>query len=109
MSSKFILTAAMLLATSLAIAAPRADLLGTPAPSFAAGRTIVLSDNTRYVNVKSGEIVRFMVDGKAFTWNFNGPQDISSGHLNRVTPGGFLNHNVNVYVAPSPWYSDVGI
>jgi hypothetical protein len=109
MSSKFILTAAILLATSLAVASPRPELLGTSAANTAAVRTVVITDNTKYVNVKSGEIVRFVANGTAFTWNFNGPQDISSGHLNRVTPGGFLNHNVNVYVAPSPWYSDVGI
>ncbi|HEY4075028.1 MAG TPA: CzcE family metal-binding protein [Herbaspirillum sp.] len=109
MSSKFVLTAAMLLVASLAVASPRIELLGTPAPSAAAVRTVVIADNTKYVNVKSGEVVRFMVNGTAFTWNFNGPQDISSGHLSRVAPDGFLNHNVNVYVAPSPWYSDVGI
>jgi hypothetical protein len=109
MFSKCVLTAAMLLATSLATASPRVDLLGTPATDAAAVRTVVITDQTKYVNVESGQIVRFMVNGTAFTWNFNGPQDISSGHLNRITPDGFLNHNVNVYVAPSRWYSDVGI
>ncbi|HCY63197.1 MAG TPA: hypothetical protein DHV59_10280 [Oxalobacteraceae bacterium] len=43
---------------------------GTTAPEAAAQRTITITPTTKYVNVERWEVVRFLVDGKSFTWNF---------------------------------------
>ncbi|MDB5764294.1 MAG: hypothetical protein JWQ21_3289, partial [Herminiimonas sp.] len=45
----------------------RTDLLGDPAPSAAAMRTITIDENTKYVNVKGGEVVKFVAGDKAAT------------------------------------------
>ena len=43
---------------------------GTPAPEAAAQRTITITPTTKYINVERWEVVKFVVDGKSFTWNF---------------------------------------
>ncbi len=80
----------------------RIDLLGNPAPPTAASRTIVITPNTQYVNVKQDEIVRFVVGDKTFAWNFNVPVTVSSFELNRVIPTGVLTHPVTAYIEPLP-------
>lgn len=101
-TSLFTLTLATALPTFAA--APPVDLLGDPAPSTAATRTITLTPETRHVNVTGGDIVTFVAGGKSFTWNFDGPQTLSSFPLNRVAPSGLLNRQVMAYIAPNPYY-----
>lgn len=43
---------------------------GTPAPEATAQRTITITPTTKYVNVERWEVVKFLVDGKSFTWDF---------------------------------------
>jgi hypothetical protein len=74
-------------------------LLGDPATSAQAQRTIVITPETRYVNVTEGEIVTFVENGRAFTWDFDSAADVSSFALNRVAPEGVLDHPVTAYVA----------
>ena len=85
-------------------AATRLDLLGQTAQPAAATRTIVITRDTRYVNVEGGEIIKFVVDGKTFTWVFNGTDNIQAFDLNEVTPPGLLDHRVRAYVSPNPMY-----
>jgi hypothetical protein len=82
----------------------RIDLLGDPAPPAAATRTIVITPETKWVNVTGGEIVKFVAGDKIFAWNFDGGRQISNFELNRVAPPGTLNHRVVAYVAPDPRY-----
>jgi hypothetical protein len=83
---------------------PRPDLWGDPAPVSAATRTIVITPDTRYVNVTGGEIVTFVVGDKAFAWSFNGTRYVAPFDLSMTAPPGVLDHAVIAYVAPDPRY-----
>lgn len=83
---------------------PLIDLYGQPAPIPAAERTIVITPNTKHVNVEGGQIVRFVVSDKEFAWNFNTARGISSFSLNEIAPPGVLNHPVHAYISPDPRY-----
>jgi hypothetical protein len=94
-------------ASSLAAAAeqPRA-FLGKAAPEqAAAGRVIVITDATRYVNVTGGQTVRFVVGDRSFTWSFQtGSAHVIPFDLQQIAPPGLLNHRVKAYVADNPLY-----
>jgi heavy-metal resistance protein CzcE len=102
------LFAATLSAASLsAAAATRADLLGEPAQapsaqravvSAAYGRTIAITGDTKWVNVNHGEVVRFVADGREFTWYFDGVSQPRPFDLSEIAPEGFVDHGVKVYV-----------
>lgn len=83
-----------------AAAVPTA-MLGDVVPVQEASRTVAIGPQTRYVNVAYGEVVRFVADGQAFAFRFNGvnrqPFD-----LQRVAPAGALDHSVMAYVASPP-------
>ena len=76
----------------------RVALYGDPAPLAAATRTIVITAQTRYVNVTGGDIVRFIVGDKAFAWNFDGPLEIHSFDLRTVAAAGMLDQSVIAYI-----------
>jgi len=82
----------------------RLDLWGDPAPVSAAERTVVIRSDTRYVNVIGGETIKFVVDGKAFAWDFDGITEGYRFKLNFVAPPGVLDHTVIAYVDPNPKY-----
>ncbi len=84
--------------------APPVDLLGDPAPLEAATKTIEITALTQHVNVTGGQIVRFQIGNRAFAWNFDGAEDISTFDLMRVAPTGLLDHSVHAYLAPNPLY-----
>lgn len=85
----------------------RLDLLGDPAPAAAAVRTIVITPDTRWVNVEGGEIINFIVGDKSFAWNFYVGFTVSSFDLNLVAPPGLLQRPVIAYVSPDPRYRGV--
>jgi hypothetical protein len=100
-----VLAAALSLpALSSMAAQPRLDLLGDPAPPTAAGRTIAITPETKFVNVQGGEVVRFDVGGQSFAWSFSGPVNLMAFDLARVAPAGMLNHPVTAYISPNPLY-----
>ena len=104
MKLKFLVAASAALILTSASLSSFADenhstLLGDPAAPSAAVRTIVIGQNTGYVNVTRGEIVKFVVGDKAFAWDFNGPSNISAIDLSVVAPSGVLDHAVKAYVA----------
>ncbi|WP_296947898.1 CzcE family metal-binding protein [uncultured Massilia sp.] len=97
------------LSCAAAGAAPlRADAAGwgMPAADAAAGRTVVLRDGARYLNVSDGETVRVVHDGRSFTWTFSAPGRDGVVALDRVAPQGFDTMPVRVYVAPNPLYTN---
>jgi len=102
------LFAATLSAVSLsAAAAVRTDLLGEPAQPASAvrtvvtaayGRTIDIAGGTKWVNVNHGEVVRFVANGREFTWYFDGVSQPRPFDLSEIAPAGFVDHGVKVYV-----------
>jgi hypothetical protein len=94
----FGLTLSLSLLTAMA-EAPN-NLLGQPAETTAANRTITIKPDTKYVNVQTGQTVLFNTGGKAFAWNFSGPS--IAFDLNRVAPPNTLDHMVKAYVADNP-------
>ncbi|HYD59135.1 MAG TPA: CzcE family metal-binding protein [Noviherbaspirillum sp.] len=80
------------------------SFLGDPAPVEAAGSTIVIQPDTKWVNVTGGDIVRFDVAGKSFAWAFNVAAGVTNFDLAKVAPPGVLNRPLQAYVAPDPKY-----
>ena len=72
-------------------------MLGSPAETGHAERAIALTGETRWVNVKSGETVRFTVGNQAFAWKFDGPATWPFD-LREVAPAGLLTQPIKVYV-----------
>lgn len=103
------------LATSIAAAshlAPACPLeqplsfLGNAAPAEApVDKTIVITDQTRYVNVTGGTTVKFVVGNRSFNWSFqNAYMHLIPFDLRRIAPRDFLTHPVATYVAEDPLY-----
>lgn len=75
------------------------DRYGEPANASYAERAIVVTPQTKFINVTRGEIVNLKVGSKEFTWEFDGvaqPFD-----LNKIAPEGALDHSVLVYIGTS--------
>ncbi len=87
---------------------PSRELLGDPAPVSAATRTIVITPNTKYVNVTGGETVKFVVGDKSFAWNFDASQYFAPVDLRRIAPPNTLDHPVTAYLEPNPLYRGGG-
>jgi hypothetical protein len=108
MKTKLLIPAALAITLSVlalpSMAATPTKLLGETAPATAADRTITITPDTNYVNVQGGQIVKFDVGGKSFTWDFDVPDTVGSFDLNRVMPSGLLDHEVTAYVSPNPLY-----
>jgi Heavy-metal resistance protein CzcE len=85
-------------ALSASAATMRTDLLGESAQASAAVRTLVIDGNTKYVNVKHGEVIRFVANGREFVWNFDGVATPMPFDLSQIAPAGALDHSVTVYV-----------
>jgi hypothetical protein len=86
-------------ALSAGAATMRSDLLGEPAATTLGARTVVINANTKWVNVKHGEVIRFVANGREFAWNFDGLAQPSPFDLTEVAPSGALDHSVKVYLA----------
>jgi hypothetical protein len=79
-------------------------LLGDPAPASSGTRNIVITPDTKHVNVTGGEVINFIVGNKIFTWSFFVGEGISSFDLNQIAPPGMLDHVVTAYIARDPRY-----
>lgn len=82
----------------------RLALLGDAASNSAAERSIVIGPETHHVNVTGGEIVRFTVGEKSFTWHFDGAINVTRFPLQQIAPTGLLDHEVTAYVRPNPFF-----
>jgi len=78
--------------------------LGEPAPVSAATRQVSIGPDTRYVDVKDDETVKFVVGDKSFAWKFDGSPDGYAFDLQRIAPPALFAHSVEANVAPNPMY-----
>jgi len=101
-----VIVALLTACTSACAVMPRADLLGSPAPPHAASRVVNLTQATPYVNVISGDTIRFVNGSGEFAWSFNVSPIVQTFDLAQVAPPGVLGHPLRVYVAPNPIYSE---
>jgi hypothetical protein len=109
---KLAITTSLFVATLSAVslsaaAAMRTDLLGEPAQAPVAqravvtavpGRTIDITGGTKWANVNHGEVIRFVANGREFTWYFDGVSQPRPFDLSEIAPAGFVDHGVKVYV-----------
>ncbi|MBG6220963.1 MULTISPECIES: CzcE family metal-binding protein [unclassified Janthinobacterium] len=79
---------------------------GSAAPARSATRAITISSATKYVNVTQGDVVKFDVDGKTFTWQFDTLRANASFDFSAIAPSGANTHGIRVYVAPNPTYAN---
>lgn len=106
--------AAIALSFGLALAASSAgaaDLPNKPAPygnralADKADREIVITADTKWVNVTNGETVQFTMNGKSFTWHFRTIGDEVAFNLSKIAPPDFDNvDKLRVFVAADPTY-----
>lgn len=75
---------------------PRADLLGMAAAPAATTPTVAIIPVTRWVNVTSGDVVRFVVDDRAFAWAFQSGPTVVTFDMNRIAPPGPLGRELPV-------------
>ena len=76
------------------------DVYGEPASGgYAPDRTIVVTPQTKAINVTRGEVVKIKVGSREFTWDFDGVA--KPFELNKIAPEGALDHTVRVYVGTS--------
>ena len=64
-------------------------------------RTVTITPDTKWVNVASGEQIRFIVGTSDFAWKFDGP-GARSLDLQLIAPAGALARPITVYVAAAP-------
>jgi hypothetical protein len=79
-------------------------LIGEPVATSAATRTILITADTKWVNVTGGEAVRFIVGDHEFAVNFDAPLADGDFDLAQVAPAGTLTHRVHAYLARNPLY-----
>ena len=75
------------------------DLYGEPAAGDYANRTIVVTPQTKSINVTRGEVVNIKVGSREFAWDFDGVA--KPFELSKIAPEGTLDHSVRVYVGTS--------
>jgi hypothetical protein len=75
------------------------DLYGELADASVAERTIVITPQTKYINVTRGQVVKVKAGSQEFAWNFDGLAQ--PFELNKIAPEGALDHSVRVYVETS--------
>ncbi len=76
-------------------------LMGSATPAAQTERTIVVNQDTKWVNVKSGDVVKFVSGNTEFGWRFDGPAP-RSFDLQLIAPAGAVSRAITVYVAPLP-------
>jgi ABC-type Fe3+-hydroxamate transport system substrate-binding protein len=81
----------------------RTDLWGTPVTAAAATKTIVITPETKFVNLIGGDIVRFVVGDQSFTWSFDGAYFPAAVDISKIS-NGLLHRPVIAYVEENPMY-----
>ena len=72
---------------------------GNAIEAAATTRQIVLTPDTKWINVTRGESVNFMLDGKSFAWNFYTLHNDTSFDLATIAPKDINVQQIRVYVA----------
>jgi Heavy-metal resistance protein CzcE len=75
---------------------------GVEVADTTAARTIVVTPQTRWVNVTNGETVKFAVGDKTFNWHVDTYTNVNAFELAKISPNGIAAAGVQVYVAPRP-------
>jgi len=102
------LSIALSLLSACAHVAPTVSSLGESAEGHPYTRTIKVGPTTRFVNVDSGEVIKFVVQGpdgaeRAFTWTFARVRE-TVGDLGQLAPAGAVARPVKIIVGPNPLY-----
>ena len=99
------LSSALLAGSALAAgpAGTAADF-GSGAVADATVETIQLNRHTKYVNVNDGDTVKFVSNGKSFTWHFDTFQNKTVLDLSAIAPKALALNGVHVYVGTNPLY-----
>jgi uncharacterized cupredoxin-like copper-binding protein len=110
MNTKLSIAAALLLScaslSAMASTGKHTFLAGDAVQASAADRTVNITPDTKYVNVKAGETVQFIAaNGKSSTWYFDNP-NIFEVKLRKIMPAGALDHKVMVYVARNEYFRE---
>ncbi len=95
------LSLSCLLAASFVLPAHAQDvpafLWGTSIEASEATRTITITPETRWVNVRVRESVRFVIGSTSFAWRFDGP-GARAVDLQRIAPAGSVIQPIKVYI-----------
>lgn len=107
-STKFLrplMLGALIAATgTTAYAASHTDRFGNAVPVSGKQRTIELQPGTRYLNIEQGQTLKFIVQGKAFAWNFD-TFGTPVFNLAEIAPKDVDVGNVKVYISPDRTYA----
>lgn len=76
---------------------------GMPADSAAATREVAIDSTTKYVNASQGDTIRFVSEGKSFTWNFD-TLGLGPIALKDIAPPDFGGADVKIYLNTNPLY-----
>jgi plastocyanin len=77
---------------------------GDMVPANATRREIAVKPDTKWVNVRDGDTVRFVADGRSFTWHFATYPNTTHLDLAAIAPQDFPSGKVVVYVAQNQLY-----
>lgn len=94
-----LITAVLLSASAASQASNIADPYGTPVYAPSAQREIRIDSTTKYVNVKRGEIIRFITSQGTFTWSFDIDRNRNQFELARIAPKSVAVDGIRVFVA----------
>lgn len=97
---RWLAAAGLTLAVLNASAATSVHLLGDRAGPAEGTRQIALTPADVSVDVRFGEVVRFVVADREFSFRFNGVRPVMSFDLRTVAPAGLLTHEVVAHVSP---------
>jgi hypothetical protein len=97
-----VLTAAVTLLLSSCSTTPQPKLYGNPAPPPPPNRVVAITPDTRLVDVRDYETVKFLVDDKSFAWRFDVAPRFDQLYLSWIAPPNVLDHDVWIVVATDP-------
>lgn len=72
---------------------------GALVENVAAGRKIIVEQNTRWINVKNDEIVTFVVGEQSFTYQVKANTNTQSFSFGEIAPTGISVPQILVYVS----------
>lgn len=101
--------AAVLMMGATAFAATSVNDLGVQGDVNVVTREVVITPQTRWVNVESGETIRFVdsAGGQSVVWRFDTPS-WATGRLSDFAPDIAKGRQITVYVAePTLYKSDI--
>jgi hypothetical protein len=98
---------ALVLAASTIVTANAATFpndIGQLLSTDSVDRTVIIDSTTTYVNVRQGEKLKFVANGREFAVDFSGSE--RNFDLRRLAPSEILDHEVDVYVEIQPRMMD---